>query len=305
MILFKIRCELHYAVNGTTEFLFGVLPASNAHQSVESEWLSIDTASGRLEHSEHVEPGLGNRLVRTRANAGLLQLNYQANLVVMHLTSAPDLVSETDIAHLPLSTLSYLLPSRYCHSDRMSGIALQEFGALPRGYRRVEAVCEWVHKRMRFAPGSTNSTTSAEEALMQGAGVCRDFAHVVITLLRALNIPARYVTGYDYGVDPSYGPTDFHAYVEAFLGNRWWIFDATRLAPRNGLVRIATGRDAADCAFATLFGPTCYVGMQIEINSIGTSIVDDRGVAYSTAGAQETFLSGNPVPCKADYAAAA
>lgn len=305
MTLFKIRCELQYAVNGTTEFLFGVLPARNAQQSVESEWLSIKGASGQLEYSEHIEPGLGNRIVRTHAHAGSLQLHYQANLVVMHLSSPPGLVLEHDIAQLPMSTFSYLLPSRYCHSDRMSGIARREFGSLPRGYQRVEAVCDWVHKRMRFAPGSTNSTTSAEEALTQGAGVCRDFAHVVITLLRALNIPARFVTGYDYGVDPIYGPTDFHAYVEAFLGNRWWIFDATRMAPRNGLVRIATGRDAADCAFATLFGPTCYVGMQIEINPIGTTIVDDRGVAYSTAGAQEAPSRVNPAPYRTDYAAAA
>jgi transglutaminase-like putative cysteine protease len=158
---------------------------------------------------------------------------------------------------------------------------------------------------MRFAPGTTNWTTSALNALDQGTGVCRDFAHVTISLLRALNVPARFVTGYDYGVDPSYGPTDFHAYVEAWLGNRWWIFDATRLAPRNGLVRIGTGRDAADCAFATLFGPTRFVGMRLDIQPLSGPVEDDRSFAISTASLDDGLRWRAPAPRERLFQAAA
>jgi transglutaminase-like putative cysteine protease len=279
-VLFDIRCELDYEVLGQSEFLFNVHATENSQQRVSHEAFSLD---GVRYHTEHVDPDLGNRFVRASADPGEVKLRYETRLRVEHVEAAPAEVRERDVAELPVEVLRYVLPSRYCQSDRMMNLALREFGSLPRGWTRVEAVCDWVHQYMRFQPGTTNVNTSAVEVLVQGSGVCRDFSHLTIALLRALNIPARFVTGYDYGVDPVYGPTDFHAYVEAYLEDRWWIFDATRLAPRNGLVRIGTGRDAADCAFATIFGATHFRGMRLDIQPVGARILDDRTRALSTA----------------------
>lgn len=293
MTVFEIACVLEYAVQGPTDFVFNVQTVNTAQQCIQSEALWI---AGTPAHTEHIEPLFRSRLVRTRATEGAVTLNYAATLSVLHMASDPARLDEVPVAELPVETLQFLSPSRYCPSDRMYEVAVREFGRLRPGHARVEAVCAWVHDRMRFVPGTTDWTTSAVEALAQGAGVCRDFAHVTISLLRALNVPARFVTGYDYGVDPCYGPTDFHAYVEAWLGDRWWIFDATRLAPRTGLVRIGMGRDAADCAFATLFGPTRFVRMQLDIRPLNGPVNDDQSLAISTAGLDDGLRWRAPVP---------
>jgi transglutaminase-like putative cysteine protease len=302
MTTFEIACALEYAVNGPTEFVFNVQAADTSQQRIQRESLAIEGIPG---FTEHVEPLMGNRYVRGHAEAGPVRLHYRTSLTVMQVAADPGGVPERSVAELPVETLPFIMPSRYCPSDTAFDLALREFGHLPRGHQRVEAVCDWVHARMRFTPGSTNWNTSALDALHQGAGVCRDFAHVTITLLRALNIPARFVTGYDYGVDPSYGPTDFHAYVEAYLGDRWWIFDATRLAPRNGLVRIGTGRDAADCAFSTLFGPARFVGMSIDIQPLGGPVIDDRAFALSTAGFDDNLRWRGPRARETNFRVAA
>src|SRR3989338_8461730 len=122
------------------------------------------------------------------------------------------------------------------------------------GYWWVLAIQDWVQRRTRFVSGSSNATTSAVDTVIEQAGVCRDFAHLMIALCRAVNIPARFVTGIDYASDPVFGPPDFHAYVEAFLGGRWYLFDTTGMVLPTGLIRLGTGRDAADVSFATIFG---------------------------------------------------
>jgi len=284
-VRFDVSCELDYAVFGQTEFLFYVQAAQTAHQSVGAEALNL---AGARYFTQHVQPDTGNRLIRASAGAGTLQLAYSAAIEITPVAAPPDEVHELPVALLPPEVLQYLLPSRYCPSDRLLEFAQREFGNMAPGFGRVEAVCDWVHGHVSFAPGSSNVHTCALDVLTNRRGVCRDFAHLSIALLRALNIPARFVTGYDYGIPASYGPTDFHAYVEAFLGDRWFIFDATRLCPRNGLVRIGTGRDAADVPFGTLFGPARFGGMRIDIQprgSEGTSVVieDDRSLALSTA----------------------
>jgi transglutaminase-like putative cysteine protease len=150
--------------------------------------------------------------------------------------------------------LAYIYPSRYCQSDRLRQLANTEFGGIAPGYWRVRAIQDWVHKHTRFVSGSTNVTTSAVDTLIERVGVCRDFAHLMIALCRALNIPARFATGIDYGADPAFGPTDFHAYVEVFLSGRWYLFDPSGMALPMGLIRLGNGRDAADVSFATIFG---------------------------------------------------
>ncbi|WP_377155102.1 transglutaminase family protein [Roseateles sp. UC29_93] len=149
--------------------------------------------------------------------------------------------------------LSYLAPSRYCESDRLIPWAEAEFGHLPSGYARAAAIAAWVQRHIAYSSYGSTTQTTALDTLTDRVGVCRDQAHVMIALCRALSLPARYVTGTDYGADPTKAP-DFHAYVEVYLGRRWYTFDASGTGIPMGFVRIGTGRDAADVPFATLYG---------------------------------------------------
>jgi transglutaminase-like putative cysteine protease len=200
------------------------------------------------------DPINNNRYARLRADPGTLTVRYDATVDIAHHIASPDSVLEVPIAQLPAEVLAYIYPSRYCQSDRLQQLANAEFGALPPGYWRVRAIQDWVHRHTRFVSGSSNATTSAVDTLIEKVGVCRDFAHLMIALCRAINIPARFATGIDYGSDPVYGPSDFHAYVEVFLGGCWYLFDPSGMALPMGLIRLGTGRDAADVAFATIFG---------------------------------------------------
>jgi len=288
---FDIRCELEYTLEGQSEFLFNVHAAKNSHQTVVTESFGLD---GPVSYTQYTNAETGNRFVRAGANGKRLRLTYATSLLVDHYLAPSASINEVPVAQLPNEVLAYVLPSRYCPSDRLVALSTRLFKDLPHGYSRIEAVCDWVHSRIHFIPGTSNGSTSADDVLVEGSGVCRDFAHLTIALLRALNVPARFVTGYDYGIDPSYGPTDFHAYVEAYLGDRWYIFDSTRLCPRTGLVRIGTGRDAADVAFSTIFGPTRYAGMKLEIEPLRTfddqpyRVLDDPAMAVSTARLHES-----------------
>jgi transglutaminase-like putative cysteine protease len=139
---------------------------------------------------------------------------------------------------------------------------------LEQGYGRVLAIQNWVRQRTIFLSGSSNSSTSAIDTIIEQAGVCRDFTHLMIALCRAVNIPARFITGIDFGADPALGPTDFHAYVEVFLSDNWYLFDPTGVSPPMGLVRLGTGRDAADVSFATMFGSIRSYTPVINIKAI-------------------------------------
>jgi transglutaminase-like putative cysteine protease len=180
----------------------------------------------------------------------------------------PNQVLEVPVARLPAAVLPYIYPSRYCQSDRLNKFAIREFGHLWQGYSRVLAIQDWVRQRVRFSSGASNASTSAIDTLVEQVGVCRDFAHLMIALCRAVNIPARFATGIDYGADPSLGPTDFHAYVEVYLGDRWYMFDPSGVAMPMGFVRLGTGRDAADTAFATIFGTVQSPSPIIHIEAI-------------------------------------
>jgi transglutaminase-like putative cysteine protease len=162
----------------------------------------------------------------------------------------------TAIRQVPPEVLRYLLPSRYCDSDKIQAFAAAQFGWIINGIDRVIAISNWVHHNIRYVTGSGRPDLSASEILARGYGVCRDFAHCAIALCRAVNIPARYVTGHlpDIGFQDPGTPMDFHAYFEAYLDGEWCTFDARFNVPRIGRVKIAHGLDAADCAFSTTFG---------------------------------------------------
>jgi transglutaminase-like putative cysteine protease len=199
----------------------------------------------------------GNRCTRFLAQQGALRLS---NSTLVYDAGVPDLVNTTareiPPQELPHDALRYLYNSRYCEVDRFSTIALELFGAVPSGWSRVQAVCDWVHTKVSFGYQYARPTKSALDVFTERFGVCRDFQHLAVTLCRALNIPARYATGYlgDIGVPPSPDPMDFSAWFEAYLEDRWWTFDARHNHPRLGRVLMATGRDASDVAITTSFG---------------------------------------------------
>ena len=177
-------------------------------------------------------------------------------------TGLPDLLApeaeQVPVEHLPDETLEFLLGSRYCEVDRLSDAAWAQFGSGPSGWRRVQAICDYVHDRLTFSYSDARSTRTAWEGHEERLAVCRDFAHLAITFCRCMNIPARYCTGYlgDIGVPAVPDPMDFSAWFEVYLGDRWYTFDARHNRPRIGRVLMARGRDAADVALSTSFGPS-------------------------------------------------
>lgn len=253
MVRLKLSIELNYDVAAPgSDFIFNIHAAQTRCQTVVAERLQL---SQQLQPQISTDPATGTRYMRMQAWPGPLKVSYTATVDIQHHIAHPSQIAEVPVAKLPASVLSYIYPSRYCQSDRLLKLANREFGQMWQGYGRVQAIRDWVLRRVSFRQNTSNSQTSAIDTLIEEVGVCRDFAHLMIALCRALNIPARFATGIDYGADPALGPTDFHAYVEVFLGDRWYIFDPSGTAIPMGFVRLGTGRDAADVAFATIFGP--------------------------------------------------
>jgi transglutaminase-like putative cysteine protease len=219
-----------------------------------------------LEESLRFEPDVpthdyldefGNRHLRLTLPGGGLRFRYDARVDVH---GAPDPVRPelpvAPVEALPDSALVYILPSRYVQSDLLVERAWRLFGETPPTWARVQSVCDWVHANIEYRPGSSGTATTALDILEQRAGVCRDFALVSVALCRALNVPARYTFGYlpDIGVEPPDTPMDFHAWFEAYVGGRWYAFDARHNQPRIGRVVVGRGRDAVDTALSTSFG---------------------------------------------------
>ena len=247
MNVFHIDCELDYDVAQQTAFLLKFLVPATADQRVIVESLTTNPPL----RTEQVHDGaLPNRLLRIDVPPGRLTVRYLANVEVNR--SAPDLeAAELSLGQLPADVLLYLTPTRYCEADLLFPLASRKFAALAPGYRRVESVCQWIRDNIDYVVGTSTLHATARDTLAERAGVCRDFAHLAIGLCRALNIPARIVTGYARYAEP---PADFHAVFEAYLSGGWQLCDPSLLSPVESLVRIATGRDASEVAFATFFG---------------------------------------------------
>jgi transglutaminase-like putative cysteine protease len=208
----------------------------------------------------------GNWCTRILAPAGRLRLSASA---LLNDTGEPDSIVLSEHQHavedLPEESLVFLLGSRYCETDRLSGIAWDLFGGSPNGTGRIQAICDYVHRHITFNYQDSRSTRTAWEALEEGKGVCRDYAHLAIAFCRCMNIPARYCTGYlsDIGMSPPHAPMDFAAWFEAYVGGRWQTFDARNNVPRIGRVLIARGRDATDVAISNTFGPNTLAGFTV------------------------------------------
>jgi transglutaminase-like putative cysteine protease len=213
----------------------------------------------------------GNICTRTMAPAGTLTLSTD---FVIEDSGLPDEIApnapEVPVENLPDDALKYLLASRYCESDRLADVAWSLFGSTARGWARVQAIVDFVHRHIKFGYEHASPTRSAWDGYRERVGVCRDFAHLSVAFCRCMNIPARYCTGYlgDIRVPPVDAPMDFSAWFEAYLGGRWYTFDARHNAPRVGRVLIAQGRDAADVAITTTFGPSTLVAFRVFTDEI-------------------------------------
>ncbi|HEV2413467.1 MAG TPA: transglutaminase family protein [Candidatus Dormibacteraeota bacterium] len=239
-----------------------VRPRSDArHQLVTETW----TTEPPIPIDEYAD-FYGNPVKRLVMPEGQLVLRYDATVSVPDepdpdATAAPQL----PVAEVPGEVLHFTLPSRYCLSDQLMSMAWELFGQTEPSGARVQAVCDWVQGNVKFQYGSSNPMTTAVDVLEQRTGVCRDFAHLAITFCRALNIPARYAFGYlpDLYVEAPPDPMDFAAWMEVYLGDRWWTFDPRNNARRVGRVLIGRGRDALDVAMLTTFGPAAFQSMTV------------------------------------------
>lgn len=262
-----LTADLELDLGGSVDLIFQIAAAQPA--PVLEEELSV-TQGDRVYTPTEIIDQSGSRLHRVIADAGVLGIRYHAvvaGAVPMRATS-------------DLEAISYLRPSRYCQSDEVFAQARRQFGGL-QGLDLVAAVSEFVAASTTYTPGLSHGTDSAVTTLMTGQGVCRDYAHLVIALLRAMDVPARYAACYA----PGLRPMDFHAVAEAFVDGQWYVIDATRLSNRNALVRIATGRDAADCAFLSYYGAALTLRrMEVDAVMVPADVVDLERRATASEG---------------------
>jgi transglutaminase-like putative cysteine protease len=243
-----------------------------------------------------VEPGVavepftdlfGNRATRLKLPAGDARLHAQTTIEDRGLLDEADyFATETPLGDLPPEVLRYLMPSRYCEVDLLGPIAQELFGQSLHGWARVQAVCDWVHTRVAFSYATARPTRGALDVFTERVGVCRDFQHLAITFCRCLNIPARYAAGYlgEINVPPSPSPMDFSAWFEAYLGGRWWTFDARHNARRYGRVLMATGLDATDAAITTTFGAATLTHFEVITEEV-RGLTDPAAPAAHAASA--------------------
>src|SRR6267154_450322 len=237
-----VDCELSYDLLEPTVFIFNIEVPQTYDERIVTERVTV---SPPAMVDGFVDQATGNRFIRVDSVATALSVRYLATIAIPE-RAVDENAPEVSVSALPGECVPFLHASRYCESDVLYNDAVALFGQSPRGYPRVQAICQWIRDNIAYRIGTSSPLTTARDALQNRAGVCRDYAHLAIAFCRALNIPARIVTGYARYSDP---PPDFHAVFEAFLGNKWYLFDPTLLSPLDEIVRIGTGRDASDVAF--------------------------------------------------------
>jgi transglutaminase-like putative cysteine protease len=264
----RVGYELNYDCPQSTPMMLVL----NVHYSRSSDLVVPDhlTTTPSIPQSAYRD-GFGNWCTRLVAPAGRLRI---AGTAVVRDSGQPDVAPASAYQHsieeLPEDALVFLLGSRYCDTEKLTEIAWKLFGQTPMGWPRVQAICDFVHNHITFGYEHARVTRTASEAYNERRGVCRDFAHLAVAFCRCMNIPARYCTGYlgDIGIPPPYGPMDFAAWFEAYLGGRWYTFDPRNNVPRIGRVLIARGRDAIDVAIATTFGPNTLINFQVFTDEV-------------------------------------
>ncbi|MCL5776138.1 transglutaminase family protein [Limibaculum sp. FT325] len=264
----RLGCRLSFMLPAPTPMILLL----NVHHSRASDLERPDLLiTNPAVPVESYRDGFGNWCNRLVAPAGRFAASTEGTIRDAGLSDPIDQSAEQHpVERLPSEALTYLLPSRYCESDVLSDFAWANFNRGPLGWPRVQAVCDFVHNHVRFGYEHSRPTRTAVETLNEGVGVCRDYTHLAIALCRCLNIPARYCTGYvsDIGRPPPYPPMDFAAWMEVYLGDRWWVFDPRNNDIRFGRVLIARGRDAADVPLTHSFGHHELQAFEVWIEKI-------------------------------------
>ena len=273
--MISVSAQLQYDIVVPSSFVFSIAASVSDRQRIVREQLRCDPG---LE-PRHLEDDIGNRLLVLSAEPGPLAIGYEAVIDLDPFVPPVEPDRETAFGSLPADVYAYLRPSRYCESDLLTRFAWRTFGDHPAGVERIQEICDWVHGHLDYVPGTTDASSTALDVFHGAAGVCRDFSHLAITLCRAIGVPARYVSGYAVDLDPP----DFHGFFEAFIGGRWYLFDATRMSIIDQLVRIATGRDAADVAFATFTGQAVLT--RLEVSAVAPAHEDPQPDATTVSTA--------------------
>ena len=243
----RTSCNLSFAVSGPTPFILMLRPRSGAQQWVARESYTLKPSVPVVEFTD----GYGNLCQRLIAPSGNFSIRTSADVMTSDVIDVAPGAPFDEVQNLPDSVLTYLLPSRYCESEQFFDMVNEIVKHVAPGYDQVACITDWISRSVRFNPASNYDHMSATEVNQRREGVCRDFAHLGITLCRSLCIPARMVVGYLHGLEPM----DLHAWFEAYVGGRWYTFDATQAGPRGGRVTVAYGHDAANVAIFSQFGP--------------------------------------------------
>lgn len=255
----NVGCELSFEVQTATPLVLMLRPRSGAGQWIIREEYQISPTVNVTEFTDMY----GNLCQRVVAPEGPFSIHFSATVQTADLIDVSPGAPYTPVENLPDTVLHYTLPSRYCQSDQLGDLAGQITQGVTPGYDQAEAIRKWIHENIKYQYGTSNASTSAMDTANNRVGVCRDFTHLGISLCRALNIPARMVVGYLYQLDPM----DLHAWFEAYLDDRWFTFDATQAQPRGNRITVAYGRDAADVAFTTQFGPMELNNMKVWVDT--------------------------------------
>lgn len=270
----RVGCSLAYEVTGTASLLLNVQPRPARNCALVFEALTLPPDLTAEEFVDHHD----NLIKRIVLAPGTNCIRHDA---ILSVASEPDnaglpIVTPAPPDQLPPELLRYTLPSRYCDSDKLANFAWEKFGQVPHGWPRAQAISEWIHQNIEYRYCSGRSDLSAWDVLQRGFGVCRDFAHLAVALNRTFNLPARYVTGHlpDIGCVDADNHMDFHAYAEVFIGGHWFTTDPRFHAPRIGRLKIASGADAIDGAFSTIFGGATLTyfevwAYQVEPGTVG------------------------------------
>ncbi|RYZ07627.1 MAG: transglutaminase family protein [Myxococcales bacterium] len=253
-------CDIQLSAPSPAPLVAMLRPRSGAAQWIISERYAFEPFVQAVEYVD----SFGNLCQRMTAPAGSFRIHTEVLMEVSEAIAVDPGGGPTPIEDLPDYALQFLLPSRYCPSDTLENVARDVVSGAKPGYDQVDAIREFIRRNIEYRSGSSNGSTSAVDTLRDKAGVCRDFSHVGLSLCRALRIPARMVVGYLLGLKPM----DLHAWFEAFVGGRWYAFDATQPEPRGGRIPIAYGRDAADVALITELGPLKTDSMHVWVREV-------------------------------------
>ena len=270
-MLINIGYDIELALTAPTALIYLLRVHPNREHDLQgAERLQVDP---RMDVTEYFD-GFGNRCGRIQVPAHVSTVRL-SNRACIYDSGRPDPIEpeayQWSPQELPTEVLQFLLPSRYCEVDsELLGFAWAQFGNSPLGWARVQAICDFVHQRIRFDYSQARSNRSALQGFHEQSGVCRDFAHLAVTLCRCMNIPARYVTGYlgDIGIPPVRFPMDFSAWFEAYLGGRWHTFDARHNVPRIGRIVMAMGRDAGDVPITMTFGQNVLTRFEVYTDEV-------------------------------------